>query len=66
MNCFDHALEDQLEPAVAVCSNCGAGLCRQHAQVSEHDVEQASVGPSSPDLARLIRCSTCAKAFGSR
>lgn len=30
MNCYVCATQDGVEPAVAICRHCGAGLCLEH------------------------------------
>ena len=35
MNCFDCALDGAVTPAVAVCDDCGAGVCIEHAVVRQ-------------------------------
>jgi Uncharacterized protein conserved in archaea (DUF2180) len=34
VNCFDCAAHGQTAPAVAVCADCGAALCHDHAHVT--------------------------------
>ena len=36
MNCFDCAAADWLTPAVAVCHDCGAAVCADHAVSFDH------------------------------
>lgn len=36
MNGFDCATIDTITPAVAICHDCGAGVCAQHASIPEH------------------------------
>ncbi|HEY0237564.1 MAG TPA: DUF2180 family protein [Friedmanniella sp.] len=67
MQCYDCAVENQTNTAVAVCSTCGAGLCIQHAVLGHADEWAASVGnQTAVRLAgRRILCQTCS-ASGAR
>ncbi len=69
MNCFDCAALNTKTPAVAICHDCGAGLCTQHASVSEHHLTitralnmQVPVEPPQ----RRIRCSACTNAIAAQ
>jgi hypothetical protein len=54
MKCFEHAKAGEVKDAVAVCSNCGAGLCRDHL------VEEVEMVARTNQQRRLIFCRTCA------
>ena len=43
MNCFDCAATGITTVAVAVCSDCGAGLCADHVQVEAHWLTRTAV-----------------------
>lgn len=62
MNCFDCAVYGHTAPAVAVCADCGAGLCGEHAHVEPRWLTRTmainrvvSVDPP----ARAVRCGIC-------
>lgn len=62
MNCFDCAAYGITTPAVAICTDCGAGLCADHAQVEPRWLTRTMVinrvvTVDSP--ARTILCRTC-------
>jgi hypothetical protein len=67
MNCLDCNRDRQLlAPAVAVCADCGAGVCEDHLVVRtqhlarvEPLVRQVPVDPP----ARRVRCATCDSAW---
>jgi hypothetical protein len=62
MNCFDCAATGITTAAVAVCSNCGAGLCADHVQVEAHRLTRTGVINSTVVVeppAREIRCPVC-------
>lgn len=63
MQCYDCAAEQQISPAVAVCSTCGAGLCTTHA-VPGHAEERLTATLGNPTTRRLpgrrLYCHTCA------
>jgi len=54
MKCFEHAKTSEMKDAVAVCSNCGVGLCMDHL------VEGAEAVARTNQQKRLILCRTCA------
>ncbi|MEU1619465.1 DUF2180 family protein [Streptomyces sp. NPDC008238] len=64
MYCFDCLLGDRPATAVAVCRQCGAGVCAEHARVKGVSVERlAAMGmATSHKAAREITCPTCAAA----
>jgi hypothetical protein len=55
MKCFEHAKAGETKDAVAVCSNCGAGLCMDHL------FEMVEMVPRTNQQRRLIFCRTCAE-----
>ena len=67
MNCLDCARDHQLQrPAVAACSECGAGVCEDHLIVRPHHLIRNDVlfrqAPVDPP-ARRVLCRTCAAAW---
>ncbi len=54
MKCFEHAKSGGNKDAVAVCSNCGAGLCM------EHLIEDVMNVARTNQKTRSILCHTCA------
>ena len=65
MNCYDCATKDLMTPAVAVCHDCGAGICADHATTTTlHLTKIVPLGRSVPiqPAARIIRCHTCSAA----
>lgn len=65
MNCLDCMTESRVQAAVAVCTGCGAAVCRDHAKVREHTLTRTVPGgmglmtvPTTP-AARLVRCLQC-------
>lgn len=64
MNCYDCPAQHDSGVAVAVCSRCGAGLCRDHVHVAPQTVHEAAgtgVYTHTPD-ARRLTCSVCHEA----
>ncbi len=65
MNCYDCATHDTVTAAVAICHDCGAGVCPDHASTSiRHLTRMVPLGrfvPIEPP-ARTLRCTTCAAA----
>jgi len=62
MNCFDCASQSHSTQAVAVCADCGAALCHDHARVSPHWLTRTAVINRTVNVeppARMIRCSVC-------
>jgi hypothetical protein len=62
VNCFDCAALGGQVTAVAVCADCGAGVCQQHAQVAPRWLTSTMalnrvVAVEPP--ARTIRCGVC-------
>ncbi len=69
MNCYDCANTGTYRDAVAICVDCGAGVCIEHAVNTRHwltrQVAIAGVQRIDPP-ARLIRCATCHAAHAAR
>jgi hypothetical protein len=65
MNCYDCAITGAVTAAIAVCHDCGAGVCTEHATTTRHHLTRIVPlnrrVPIEP-AARIIRCSTCAAA----
>ncbi len=65
MNCLDCAAHGRAEEAVAICADCGAGVCLGHAHVTPRWLTRAvpvnRVVPVEPP-ARTIRCGLCQQA----
>lgn len=62
MNCFDCVSLGHSTDAVAVCADCGAALCHDHAHVSAHWLTRTAVINRTVIVeppARLIRCGVC-------
>jgi len=62
MNCFDCATEGRTVAAIAVCHDCGAAVCGNHATIESHHLTRtAAMGVHLPvePPARLIRCGVC-------
>ena len=62
MNCFDCAALGRAEDAVAVCSDCGAALCFDHAQATARWLTRMAVINRTvlvEPAARTIRCGMC-------
>ena len=65
MNCFDCSVYGRATPAVAICHDCGAAICAEHATTVEHHLTRmvplgryVAVDPPT----RVIRCHPCAAA----
>jgi ArsR family transcriptional regulator, arsenate/arsenite/antimonite-responsive transcriptional repressor len=65
VNCFDCAARGRAAEAVAICADCGAGVCLEHAQVTPRwlarTVPVNRTVPVEPP-ARTIRCGLCQQA----
>ncbi len=65
MNCYDCATTGTTMAAVAVCHDCGAGVCIDHATTTRHHLTRIAAlnrpVPVEP-AARIIRCHTGAGA----
>jgi len=65
MNCYDCANHHTATPAVAICHDCGAGVCPDHAITTAHHLNRmVPLGRYIPiePAARIVRCTTCAAA----
>jgi hypothetical protein len=65
MNCFDCTLAEVTTPAIAVCHDCGAAVCLEHAFVRRHHLTRTAtinriIVVEPP--ARVVRCATCTAA----
>jgi hypothetical protein len=65
MNCYDCAVTARFSEAVGICSDCGSGVCIEHAVMAAHHLTRLAVidrvervDPS----ARVLRCETCSLA----
>jgi hypothetical protein len=62
LDCHDDDDDRLAAPAVAACSDCGAGACRHHAAVRSRTVNRVGVmgrlDPVDPP-ARSVRCRVC-------
>jgi hypothetical protein len=72
MICLDCLSDDRERHAVAVCTGCGAAVCRDHSRVREHTLTRTVVGgmmfmtvPVVP-ATRLVRCLHCDIAHSAR
>jgi hypothetical protein len=69
MNCYDCATTGTYRPAVAVCVDCGVGVCIEHAVNTSHWLTRTQalmrVERIEPP-ARIIRCETCHAARTAR
>lgn len=68
MNCFDCAATDTTQPAVAICHDCGAGICADHAVTQVRRLTRTGgLGMAIPvePPARTIRCRTCDNAIAA-
>jgi len=62
MNCLDCGGQGAAVAAVAVCRDCGAAVCADHATVESHHLTRtAAMGVQVPvePPTRLIRCGVC-------
>lgn len=65
MNCFDCAGLGHPAEAVAVCVDCGAGVCHDHAYVAARWLTRTAVINRTVAVeppARTIRCGLCQQA----
>jgi len=69
MNCYDCALGGDYRDAVAVCVDCGAAVCLEHAFTAQHWLTRTQtilrVEQVDPPE-RIIRCGTCHAAHSAR
>ena len=69
MNCFDCALTGHVTPAVAVCDDCGAAVCIEHAVVRQRRLTRTVPLNRTIEIdppARLVRCNTCTAAHDAQ
>jgi hypothetical protein len=62
MNCYDCAALGETIAAVAICADCGAGLCPRHAQLTPRWLTRTMVINRVVAIeppARTIRCGIC-------
>ena len=69
MNCYDCNSLGLTSPALAVCHDCGAGVCAEHTMEAFHHLTRIfsvnlEVRVEPPQ--RRIRCQTCAAAVTAR
>ena len=65
MNCLDCNDPTTHVPAVAVCHDCGAGICAEHANIdTEYLTRMVPLGMrvAVEPPGRIIRCNTCTNA----
>ena len=65
MNCFDCAALGRSTGAVAVCADCGAAVCTDHAHVGPRWLTYAGVINRTVTVeppGRTIRCGVCQQA----
>ena len=64
MICLDCSTQTRDTPAVGTCTNCGAGVCRDHLELDTHVVgHYAGVGTAHEYPTRAVTCSACAPAL---
>lgn len=67
MDCFDCAEQNTNAPAVGTCTDCGAGMCLQHAHAERRPVTcritagMAPVHHPAQQPARTLRCPSCSQ-----
>ncbi|MEU1073564.1 MULTISPECIES: DUF2180 family protein [unclassified Streptomyces] len=69
MHCYDcQSTHHTVVAAVAVCRQCGAAVCVDHAQIAREALHRtAGMGVSTlPTAARRITCTTCRTAATSQ
>jgi hypothetical protein len=67
MNCYDCATRERVEPAVASCVSCNAGLCAHCLRIEQHAVNQhATVGNPVQGSIRTLLCSSCDRVLAGR
>jgi len=66
MNCYDSAQEGQTVPALAVCTNCGAGVCDQHMVMDKRRIEEDSMASPTTEATRQVLCVPCDQVLGHR
>ena len=69
MNCYDCAAAGNYRDAVAVCADCGAAVCIEHAVSATHWLTRTALINRLERIeppARVIRCGTCHAAHAAR
>jgi hypothetical protein len=66
MNCYDSAQDGQIEAALGVCTNCGAGVCQQHMVMDKRRIEEDSMASPTMEATRQVLCVSCDQVLGSR
>jgi hypothetical protein len=69
MNCYDCATAGIHREAVAVCHDCGAGVCIEHSVNARHWLTRTQLinrDERVEPAARVIRCGTCHAAHAAR
>ena len=61
MHCFECARAERETPAVAVCRDCGAGLCLEHVAVDQRDEVGGMQMGCSHELSQGLRAATAGK-----
>ena len=62
MNCLDCAGLQRAVAAVAICHDCGAGVCSEHAQVAPRWLTRSAAINRALVVeppARVVRCAVC-------
>jgi hypothetical protein len=61
MNCLQCATNGRSTSAVAVCADCGAGVCLEHARIVALTAQPVGLIPAHAS-GRQIRCTACPNA----
>lgn len=61
MQCYDCTVDARTTPAAAVCTQCGAAVCADHARSRSEYVRltRGTGGSTSDTPARRIHCTVC-------
>ena len=65
MNCLDCNNRTTIVAAVAICHECGAGICAEHASIETHYLTKMiplGMPRAVEPPGRIIRCTTCTQA----
>ncbi|WP_082469264.1 DUF2180 family protein [Sciscionella sediminilitoris] len=68
MNCFDCAEHGEFKSAVAICTTCGAGVCRDCAHVGVSTIKYPSGFSSAEETfveTRKLACRVCTAALSA-
>jgi hypothetical protein len=68
MNCLDCAAHGLCAAAVAICVDCGAGVCWDHSEVEPRWLTRTAVINRVVVVeppARVVRCGVCSEARGA-